>query len=307
MKLNKRGFEVSFAWLFAIIVGSVILFLAIYGTTKTIDSGNLESSAKTSKQLGILLNPLETSFESGLSVPISTSVETRIYNTCSDYAGFGKQGIQISEKSFNKWPDPLLENTFTNKYIFSENPTEGKNFYVFSKPFEFPFKIADLIYITSEKEKFCFVNAPEHIEEEITDLNQVNLFVENCPEDSIQVCFGGSNCDIQVSYLDNYVQRYNSRVYFETDALMYGAIFADSSNYECQVQRLIAHLESLIVLYKEKDVIISSQQCDSNLQGDLVNLYNVIQNIEDSSQLLELENLIKTIENKNAYSSCKLW
>ncbi len=307
MKLNKRGFEVSFAWLFAIIVGSVILFLAIYGTTKTIDSGNLESSAKTSKQLGILLNPLETSFESGLSVPISTSVETRIYNTCSDYAGFGKQGIQISEKSFNKWPDPLLENTFTNKYIFSENPTEGKNFYVFSKPFEFPFKIADLIYITSEKEKFCFVNAPEHIEEEITDLNQANLFIENCSEDSIQVCFDGSNCDIQVSYLDNYVQRYNSRVYFETDALMYGAIFADSSNYECQVQRLIAHLESLIVLYKEKDVIISSQQCDSNLQGDLVNLYNVIQNIEDSSQLLELENLIKTIENKNAYSSCKLW
>ena len=307
MKLNKRGFEVSFAWLFAIIVGSVILFLAIYGTTKTIDSGNLESSAKASKQLGILLNPLETSFESGLSVPISTSVETRIYNTCSDYAGFGKQGIQISEKSFNKWPDPLLENTFTNKYIFSENPTEGKNFYVFSKPFEFPFKIADLIYITSEKEKFCFVNAPEHIEEEITDLNQANLFIENCSEDSIQVCFDGSNCDIQVSYLDNYVQRYNSRVYFETDALMYGAIFADSSNYECQVQRLIAHLESLIVLYKEKDVIISSQQCDSNLQGDLVNLYNVIQNIEDSSQLLELENLIKTIENKNAYSSCKLW
>src|SRR3989344_2803023 len=52
-------------------------------------------------------------------------------------------------------------------------------FYIFSKPFEFPFKVSDLIYLTSENEKYCFDNAPENIAEEILQLNQGNL-AANC-------------------------------------------------------------------------------------------------------------------------------
>ena len=33
-----------------------------------------------------------------------------------------------------------------------------------------PFKIADLIYITSTNDKYCFVDAPDDIEDEIKDL-----------------------------------------------------------------------------------------------------------------------------------------
>jgi hypothetical protein len=43
-------------------------------------------------------------------------------------------------------------------------------FYVFSTPFEMPFKIADLIYITSTKDKYCFISPPEDIEEELEGL-----------------------------------------------------------------------------------------------------------------------------------------
>ena len=72
----------------------------------------------------------------------------------------------MAQKDFNKWGDVSVDVGFENKYIFSDREVEGKKFYVFSKPFEFPFKVTDLIYMTSSLKKYCFVNAPEDIEEE---------------------------------------------------------------------------------------------------------------------------------------------
>ena len=105
--LNKKGdLNLSFGWLFAIIVGAVILILAIYGATKVIKTGQSEEQAVGAKELGILLNPLETGFESAISTPLVLRVETRIFNTCSVSGNFGKQGIQTSEFSFKKWSSP---------------------------------------------------------------------------------------------------------------------------------------------------------------------------------------------------------
>ena len=77
--LDKRGdLNISFGWLFAIIVGAVILVLAIYGATKVIKTGQQEGQAVSAKELGILLNPLETGFESASSTHLSLKTETRI-------------------------------------------------------------------------------------------------------------------------------------------------------------------------------------------------------------------------------------
>ena len=63
---SKKGFlEISFGWLFAIIVGAVILFLAIFASVKLIRVGQYETSVGTQEEIEILLNPLETGFESG--------------------------------------------------------------------------------------------------------------------------------------------------------------------------------------------------------------------------------------------------
>ncbi len=71
--------------------------------------------------------------------------ETRIYNKCNTDGEFGRQIIKISQKSFDKWTETDVDVGFSNKYIFSENYVEGKKFYIFSKPLDFPFKISDLI------------------------------------------------------------------------------------------------------------------------------------------------------------------
>jgi len=75
---SKKGFlEISFGWLFAIIVGAVILFLAIFASVKLIRVGQYETSVGTQEEIEILLNPLETGFESGRISSFSLILATR--------------------------------------------------------------------------------------------------------------------------------------------------------------------------------------------------------------------------------------
>ena len=237
---NKRGaLDISFAWLFAIIVGGFILFLAVYAAIKLVGTEQTVQDAKTGKEIGILLNPLETGFESGKTNLLTMPVETRIYNKCNNQGIFGRQIIQISQKSFNQWSETNINVGFSNKYLFSGIYSEGKKFYLFSKPFEFPFKVADLIYVTPSEDKYCFVNPPEEIYEELESLKQENIFLDNCPA-GIKVCFSGeSGCEVDVNYNGKYIEKNNERIYFEGDALMYAAIFSSKEIYECQLKRLM--------------------------------------------------------------------
>ena len=308
--MKKRGYlQISFAWLFAIIVGAFILFLAIYASTKLMGTEQETLDAKTGKEVGILLNPLETGFGTTAKVTFFTMpVETRIYNKCNNNGMFGKQIIQISQKSFNKWTDTEIDIGFSNKYIFSEREIKGKKFYVFSKPFDFPFKVSDLIYMISSLKEYCFINPPEDIEDEISELKQKNLLLED-DEDcnkSIQVCFGGgSDCNITV--YSNYIEKDEKTIHFEGDALMYAAVFADAEIYECQLKRLMKRTGHLALLYEDKASFISQTAgCSSNLNQDLLYLSNSVDDLDSSSYLSSID--VESIKNKNeANWECRLW
>ena len=308
IKSNKRGFEFSFGWLFAIIVGAFILVLAIYGVTKIFDTGGDITSARTGKEVGILLNPLETGFETAESILFTMPVETRIYNRCDNESVFGRQIIKISQKRFNKWTETDVDIGFQNKYIFSENFAEGKNFFIFSKPFEFPFKVADLVYLTSINKEYCFADAPDRIKEELEQLNQENLLVENCTEKSINICFAesGSGCDVVVNEnLKSVKKNGQEAVYYETDALMYAAIFSDKASYECQLSRLMKRTNALLRLYEEKNFILSRQACSSDV--DLLPFKSMINDVQNSEQLERAAAKINEIEVQNDRAECKLW
>jgi len=316
IKSKKGAIQFSFAWIFAIIAGAFILFLAIYGVAKFIDISNDSQNAETALDLGILTNPLESSFESSRRTTLGLSSETRIYLECKKDNSFGKQTIGISQKKFNKWSDKGVDVGFQNKYIFADNPVEGKKFYLFSKPFEFPFKIADLIYLTSTKDKYCFIDAPEEIEKEIENLvgknpsSDENFFIENCPDISINICFkGGSNCDIKVFQNLNYVEKEGNTLYYEGDALMYAAIFADKADYECQLGRLMQRLSKLLNIYLDKSSFLFTRlNCASGIDAELVQLNNLAKNFESSDELENMNNLGETIEDMSKYyGECRLW
>ena len=308
MTSKKAFLQISFAWLFAVIVGGFILFLAIYASTKIIKTEQTALDAETAKEIGVLLNPLETGFETGKKNSITLPAETRIYNRCNNDGIFGRQIIKISQKSFDRWTETNVNVGFSNKYIFSEDFVEGKKFFLFSKPFEFPFKVTDLIYLISSDKKYCFINPPEEVDDEISDLNQENLFIGNCPENSIKVCFDSENCDISVNYGGRYVDKNNETMYFHSDSLMYAAIFSDKEVYECQLKRVMQRAEQLTLLYKDKAEFISREECNSNLNSDLLELGNLENGLSSSENLNNyMINLADNMQKKNNLAECKLW
>jgi hypothetical protein len=317
--MNKKGFEFSFTWIFAIVAGVFILFLAIYGVTKFMDISKSSQGAESATTIGVLTNPLESSFDTAKRVLIKTSVQTRIYTDCNNFSGsFGKQIIGISEETYNKWSNKE-SHSFPNKYIFSDNPVEGKNFYLFSKPFELPFKVADLIYITSTNDKYCFKNTPADIKGEIDDISGNNLSanenfftkLSDCPEGSINICFnGGNNCNISVNPTLNYVEKNGKRMYYNGDALMFAAIFSNKNDYECQLDRLMKRTEELSKIYRDKSTLIFQKTgCASGLDSQLIQLENIAGNFENSESIEGVFNIAESVSlaNENNYGGCRLW
>jgi hypothetical protein len=306
---KKAGLQISFAWLFAIIVGAIILFLAIYLSVRIVDSGEELQDAKTGKQIGILLNPLETGFESAKTSSISFPVDTRIHNLCSREGYFGTQGIKISQKSRNKWTSTKTQVEFLNKYIFSEKTVEGRDIILFSKPFEFPFKISDLIYIFPSSQNFCFRDSPEEIERELSQIGHKNLKTENCSKtNAINVCFNlGAECDILVNYDSKYVEKNKTKMYFEGNALMYAAIFSSPEVYECQLKRLMKKIEIISRIYIEKASFVAREGCNSNMQSDLSVLGASAGSFANSQEIISLSSLVREAGIKNKNAECRLW
>ncbi len=306
--VNKKGqLNLSFGWLFAIIVGAVILFLAIFGVGKIIKTSPQETQAVGAKQFGVLLNNLETSFQSAQKQSINIGAETRVYNNPVLGGSFGEQRISLSEYRMDEWQPAGVESAFENRYIFSKEYVEGREYYLFVKPFSFPYKVADVIYLISKEDKYCFEDAPREIEEELENLNLGNVAL-NCsiPGEYTEVCFEGK-CDIYVDYDRGYIEKEDESFYFEGDALMYAAIFSDKEIYDKQIKRLMMRASELASLYIQKAQMMASRNCEPRYVGDLKILKERFDEIEDSSELLAIGEMVEEINTDNKYSNCALW
>ena len=320
--MNKKAYlEISFSWMFAIIVGVIILFLAIYFLTSFIKTGQKEQELKASKEIGILLNPLEIGFEQGKQTKLTTSVNTRINPSCDLSGNFGRQRISVKEETYGKWSESDDRVVFQNKYVFSEENVEGKQFYLFSKSFESPFKVSSIIYLFPTKESYCFIDAPSNIEDEIKNLNFENIFLEDslnpgdCSGDETQVCFNSyEECNINVDYSEGQgkITKGEQNLYFYDDSLMYAAIFSNQETYECQLRRLLMRTKILTQIYNSKLTLSSLSDCQNYLSTDLtlfenkINAY-LIDDERTSSSLEDIFKDAKILNRNNRYSNCRLW
>lgn len=324
-KTKKGLLDIPFTWLFAIIAGAVILFLAIYISAKIIKIEPYRINTELAKQIGILTNPFETSYEMSSS-PIYLGTETRFYNeecesgskTAGNY--FGNQKIKVSQKTLSRWPEPGGAVSFPNKYFFSESMIEGKKFYVFSKGFYFPYKIADLTMFISAEQEYCFVSAPESVKETIEGFGKDNLKLKDCGVNAKKICFNsGSGCYANVIYSDGqgYVEKNGKKLYFTRDysdypteesALMYAAIFSYPTLYECQLKRLMNRAEALAEIYYDKAQILRQRQCDSAISGELTSAIANFKNYRNSGDIIYLHQQINMLGARNNDNiDCKLW
>jgi len=313
---NKRGFEFSFAWIFAMLIGAAVLFLAIFATVKIIVTEEDIVGTIIAAELGVLLTPIETGLEEAKNpgAPIRVRKETRIFNTCREKEGgiFGKQGISSSTQTFgDEFSKRGREIKFSNKYIFSSDVEEGKEFYVFSKPFRMPYKVADLVYLWSED--YCFVSAPKDIREEIEDLDlgKVNSSsnIEGCSDKSVKVCFGFFDVECDMEVTGNKVIREEGEVFVDStydNSLVYGAIFASPKIYECQFVRLMGRASELAKVYAGKNEILS---CSGTLGGHLGSYSSATAEVLGSQDIINnnLINMAKQIGGINDALACKIF
>lgn len=302
----------GFNWLFAIIAGGFILFIAIYAASKFIGISEQSYTTETAAKFVSLFDPLETGLAAGKSSKVDLQKNSRLFFDCDETANlpFGRQTISFSEQTFGKkWSEKSNRVSIKNRYVFSENAIEGKNFYLFSMPFSMPFSIADITVI--ETGKYCFYDAPNEVIENIEGLNINNIIFANSTSECIgtNVCFGGySDCDIKVSTPNNYVEKDGKKMYYYGN-LMYGAIFSSSEIYECNSKRLMSKLNELGKIYIDKIKIMERKECEPRIGEKLYNLIGIAKNLSYSRDLMRLGMSSEEIDeiNEAGNPGCKLY
>lgn len=322
--MKKRG-EFSFVWLFALFVGGAILFFSIYGVMKSSEVSQSQTDSSIAKEISIITDPLQSGFAEGSFGVIKFNQETKIINDCFNDGKFGRNDISVSSRSRvgEEWKVPGNPTRIYNKYIFSSLEDSGEEYYVFVKEFNFPYEVSDIIFLTSRK--FCFVNAPEYIEEEIRGLDIENIETENCDtdfEDYESVCFSGaSGCDILVtdecvgsncleSYEKGVVRKTDGRDYYYVDSLLYAAIISDYETYSCNVERLMNRTASLAEIYSKKADLMNARDCGTNVgSGVGVNLNSWKLSVSSANQedLISLRDGSIELDNINDREVCGLW
>jgi hypothetical protein len=307
---RKALFGMSFNWLFAIIVGGFILFLAIYAAGTFIKTGETTLYTETATSIISLLDPFETGLASGKSDVVNFKKESKFYFACSEqsFQPFGRQTIAFSEQTFGKKFGEKSDNVdIKDKYIFVENIIQGKRLVIFSKPFELGFKVADTLMIFSDD--YCFYDTPEEVQEDLEDLyiEQIH-FMNKTQEQSncVKVCFGSQkDCDVKVAYGSNYLTKDGERVYYSED-LLYAAIFSSPDIYECNVKRLKNKFNELSKIYLTKINVIERKNCVSNI-GSKLRLMN--KTIDSSREILQIKTLAEEMDliNRGADPTCKLY
>lgn len=314
---GKKGM-MQFAWIFAIIVGAVILFLTFFFLSREIFVQEQQSGTEQVYGLDILLGP----FTYLGSISEATSNEINLYETTKldfecENLGLGYDTLIIEKKT-------ITTNDVYDKYIFAD-AMETKKIAVISKPFKMPFRVADLIYLAKDSgndKTYCFVNSPLKIENELNNLD-INGFefynsLGQCSQSTIKVCFDVSApCDIKIydksSGQDEYeigeVRKGQDKMFFVTSSLMYGAIFSSKEVYDCNVKRLMARIDPLISIYREKNIALSQEDCDENYNLALSALNSAASNldVENLNSFITLYNHAQELEILNNKATCKLY
>jgi hypothetical protein len=323
-KLSRTNHaEFNFVWLFAILAGASILILATYGAVKLGDLERFKSDTETAKKISIITEPLQAGFSEGSFGKIIFNQDTRINNICFS-SGFGKNEISISTKSGigKEWIKAGGASSIYNKYIFSKEHGQGEEFYIFSKPFYFPYKVADLIFLIPDSEKYCFLSPPEDIEKEVLGLNIPNIEIsrENqCSSDSVKVCFSSygfcSEEDIEVHgscygdcksvYEEGYIKKQGEEIEYGK-SLIYAGIFSDVTVYNCNIKRLMYRTSKIADIFSNKADLMNSRGCNTNLKPDLIFWKGMTINAT-SSDLISLNQVAKSIDKKEEQELCGIW
>jgi len=304
----------EFAWIFAVIVGALILFLAFYFVGTKLLSQEQEQKTVQAQSLDILLNPFAQFGNIGATTAniIDLQQKSTITFECE------KQGQELGTNTITMTAkEAAIPRVVYDKYIFSEQTVEARKLQGISLPFQMPWRVADIIILWPYDARYCFISAPSSIKAKLsnetsTGLNISSLYFVNnaasCPENSTTVCFGASgSCDILVNIQQGSTRKLGT-VYFAGEALMYASIFSDKQIYECNVKRLASRLYSEASVYDERTRALASKGCTATY--NLAALKKAATDVSSSASQSNLNSLYQAsqvIQNQNNVGDCSLF
>lgn len=311
---NKKGFEMSFAWMFALIVGAVILFIAIFFAFSLIRSGEKEMDVRTVQAIINSIEELQTTGQQGIVNQIELMSESRIYFRCEDFGDFGINRISLAQKSefSGEWTQSSgFMPATNNQYIFAESEIQGKTIYTFTLPFDMPFKVADIIILHTEE--YCFVNPPDEIRRTIYGLSQgairsfyIESDIQNCKNESKKVCFSrNSECDVIVTNFDCQEGLCSANVDGTPTIgnLIYARIFSSSDIFLCGQKRMMMRLEKLTEMYTQKS-LMTVNNCPTT--GLISYLDNLKEQAKENRAMGVLANA-RELDKQNRGLQCRLY
>jgi len=309
--MNKKGFEMSFAWIFAIIVGAFILFLAVLMITKVSDNQNYSNDLKGAKEITVLADNFELGYETSSISTIEMPTNSRLYLNCNARGVFGEQELILRSELYDQWSETGNGIKSENKYFFLEEPLESRGLVAFSRVFEFPFKVATLSYFLPVDKEYCFIDPPREVKEELEKNNLTNFKIEDsiadCNAKSTKICLNSDEASCDAIVYPDFVKKGSERIYYEGFSLMFAAILSDSEIYECQLQRLMLRTNSLIELYLGKATYDQGNDCSTNQRNPLEQLNQELSFFEDSSDLPNLASTVEILESNSRGGGCQLW
>ena len=331
---DKRGLE-FFHWILIMIVGAVILLFAIIFASKSGGVEQQKQNVLVAEYLELFFNPFTSvgsiaeSFGKKVSLPYEIEAELR----CQD----GKEILFIG--SGEKISSEKIEN-----FVYAPARFKAKELFVFTKNFDLPFRVSDLIFTFDSSERFCLLYDEQDFEQ-ADFVEQVRADVEGSLVDAQENFFycgdlrccneAGSTKIISLTTQKGDVNliaqgepgekfsfgeiRFNQgsstqerKSLFITSALAEAAIFSDYNIYSCNLRRLMEKTGRMSDIYSEKATYLGSlaqqQICNYNsLKGDLQAIKNNAISVNSAQSMSSANSLYESaqdFEKKNRDLPC---
>lgn len=338
MKSKKGAIEVSFNWIFVMIAGSVILlfFISLVNTQREKSETNIALTVKTELKSILTGAALSESRELEIDLPkinlrfICEYHECDTFDTSDNPSCYSQ--YEIGKTGINQQTP--------NQIIFAPSEISGKKILTWTIPWNVPFYVTNLLFITGTNVKYIFVN------DGADTLNLYNRFLDKAnkyllsegdlqyedPEGnknfkfiftntdpgsviiSTQILAAANKKDIIAIKINSALKQiefysieddyfvFEDSTYYLTDAEIYAAIFSDSINfYSCNMQKAFNRLHLISkVLSGRSDKLYTGSETPIRCKGLYDKSMNGLETIESNSKIFS-DLSIQNIDNAIGY------
>lgn len=309
----KRGIEFSFSWLFSLLVGGVILFLALYASRSLIQTERQVQESELSVAFTNVFTPLRTGGAETL-VPRAITFPQPVALTlrCTPKG----TAVRVTAKDNLAGTSEPYESLVRDSFVSGNTTIQGKHIMSLVLPVRLPYLIGDLIVLWSHP--YCFVDPPEAVREKIglADTNTIQLApaVAYCSSKSVKVCFAGSAspklCDIRVDQISETFTFTGRTPQPYTGNMLYAGLFGTPDQYDCLVRQIGEQTALLAERYRAKSALVGSGQstgCSGGMEEILSTYALQARTLNNSAGLPGIARAAEQLALRHEVLLCPLW